>query len=345
MVQSEQPQQPKSHVSVQQFNDSVELLQHISKKGLKILYLLGIPDNTAQGIIAQVPCSKALVSHWKDYFIKIGALRLNEKSDVAKYYDLTPFGSKLLAMSEAGFVGGHVYVLEDYAWKFDLLRDAFQDSPVDWRRYGMPKNWVRMGVLFSGVRVILNRGIIPTVEIHPGKIRDFDPYCLLATAGEIVGMIKAELAARHGIVLSDVGVPLHKPIWQVYTDKAAFYPDVGNIKVDLGNGDTVTRDKSPPDRKWHKEFNNIEMAVAEAETPKLLVNLKHEVSHLKEQVHFLAQENVQVVSALNVEISENRSLRESFSKFLDAIRDGDFSGVSVLPKVEGIKPLGQDYSR
>ncbi|MFA5365528.1 MAG: hypothetical protein WC325_10160, partial [Candidatus Bathyarchaeia archaeon] len=204
MVQPEQPQQPKSHVSVQQFNDSVELLRGISKKGLKILYLLGIPDNTAQGIIAQVPCSKALVSHWKDYFIKIGALRLSEKSDVAKYYDLTPFGSKLIAMSDAGFVGGPVYVLEDYAWKFDLVRDALSDSPIDWRRAGMPKGWARMGVLFSGVRVILNRGVVPTVEIHPGKIRDFDPYSLLATAGEIVGVIKAELASRHGMVLSDV---------------------------------------------------------------------------------------------------------------------------------------------
>lgn len=334
--------QPNSHKSVQRFNDSVELLGHISKKGLKILYLLGIPDNTAEGIFKQVPCCKSLVSHWKDFFIEIGALKLSEKSDVCKYYDLTPFGSKLLAMSDAGFVGGPVYVLEDYAWKFELLRDAYQDSPVDWRKYGMPKHWERVGALLCGVRVILNRGVVPTVEIHPGKIRDFDPYSLLATAGEIVGRVKAELAARHGIVLSENGLPLHKPIWQVYTGKAALYEKAGNVKIDLGDGFEVKRDKSPPERQWHKEFNDIELAVAEAQTPKLLVDLKHEVAHLKEQVNFMAEENVQVVSALNTEIAENRSLRETLAKLMNVLQNGDVGDPDRLGKPLG---FGSDYSR
>lgn len=313
-----------SEKSVQRFNDSVELLNSLTKKALDILQVLGTEDCTATDAVKSVPCSKGLVSYWKTFFIKIGALKLLDKSDVVKYYELTPFGSKLLAMSESGFVGGPVFVLEDYAFKFDLLREAFVDSPFDWRRAGMPRNWERFKGWSDGVRVVLNRGLVSTVEVHPGKVRDYDPYVLVARAGEIVGRVKDELAARHGIVLSDQGVPLHKPMFQVFSVKAgklAEGSDLASLKVDLGDGEEARLDKSPPDRKWHKEFSNVEYAAADLQIPKLIVKLQDKVKFLEDQVGLLAESNIKVIDALNGEVSSNREVRDALNKLL--IRIGE----------------------
>lgn len=313
----------KRHASkdaVQRFNDSVELLNKLTSKALDVLRILGTEGCTASDAQVWIPCSKGLVSYWKDFFVKIGALKLNDKSDVVKYYDLTPFGSKLLAMSESGFVGGEVYCLEDYAFRFDLLRDAFADSPFDWRRGGMPKNWCRFkGFSSEGVRVVKNEGLIPSVEIHPGKLRDFDPYVLVARAGEIVERVRGELAARHGIVLSDEGVPLHGPMFQVFSAKADLLlrrSGLASLRVDLGDGEEAHLDKSPPDRVPHKEFSNVEYAVADLQAPKLLVKLQEKVKELEMQVGYLSETNTRVVEALNVEVVANRELRETLGRLL-----------------------------
>ena len=88
------------HVSrkpVQQFNGKIELLG-FSQRGLRILRVLGTPDCTASDAAKVLGCSKSLVSHWKDHAIKTGALRLLTDG-IVKYYELTPFGEKILASS------------------------------------------------------------------------------------------------------------------------------------------------------------------------------------------------------------------------------------------------------
>ncbi len=330
---------PKSQNAVQQFNDSVELLNSLPAKALDILRILGTPDCTAQYTCKVLSCSKSLVSYWKSFFIQIGALSLNDKSDVVKYYDLTPLGSKLLAMSEGADVEGRpVYVLEDFAFRFDLVRDAFEDSPIDWRRAGQPKNWDKFKFLSDGIRVILNRGLVPSVEIHPGKLRDFNPYCLMARAGEIVGRVKDELAARHGLVLSDNPVPLHKPMFQVFSQNAqdlAVATGLASLKVDLGDGEEARLDKSPPNRRWHKEFNNLDYAVADLQGPKLLVKLAERVKGLEIQVHFLSQENCRLINALNLEVEENRGLRKAIDDLMSMLKNVG----EQIPTIPKSKPV------
>ena len=319
---------------VQQFDDCVELLNCLTPKAIDILRILGTEDCTASDAVKTVPCSKSLVSHWKDFFVEIGALKLLSKSDVVKYYERMPLGSKLLAMSEAGGVVGPVYCLEDYAFRFDLLREAFSDSPIDWRRAGQPRGWDKFKGWSDGVRVVLNRGLVPSVEIHPGKIRDYDPYCLLSRSGEIVARVRDELAARHGIVLSEHGVPLHKPMFQVFSRRAedlAVASGLASVKVDLGDGDEARLDKSPPDRKWHKEYSSVDLAVADLQGPSLLVKLGEKVRALEVQVGFLGEENVRLVDALNAEVESNRGLRESIGELIALLRSAGELG-SCEPK-------------
>jgi hypothetical protein len=126
--------EPVFHEPVQQFNGKIELLG-VSQRGLQILRVLGTPDCTASDAAKVVGCSKSLVSHWKDHAVKAGALRLLADG-IVKYYELTHFGSKLLASStgfttgEAGFTVSTVHVLEDHAVKFEILKEENPESRV-----------------------------------------------------------------------------------------------------------------------------------------------------------------------------------------------------------------------
>jgi hypothetical protein len=175
---------------------------------------LGTPDCTASDAAKIVGCSKSLVSHWKDHAIKVGALRL-QTDGIVKYYELTPFGVKVLACSTDSTTGEHsnavgtVHVLEDHAVKFEILKEETQS--IDWRKLGEPRNWVKLGFKLGSVRVVkTSRHII----IHPGKLRDFDADRLLVMAGEIVGCVRLELMVRFGMVLSEEGTLLHDPVWE-----------------------------------------------------------------------------------------------------------------------------------
>ena len=85
---------------------------------------------------------------------------------------------------------GAVHVLEDHAVKFEILKEEDKHHPIDWKKLGEPRNWVKLGFKLGNVRVVkTSRHII----IHPGKLRDFNADQLLVTAGEIVGRVRLEL--------------------------------------------------------------------------------------------------------------------------------------------------------
>ena len=188
MVGSDRTVEPISRKGVQQFNGKIELLG-FSQRGLRILRVLGTPDCTASDAAKVVGCSKSLVSHWKDHAIKVGALRLLTDG-IVKYYELTPFGSKILASSinfttGEGVSVGFVHVLEDHAVKFEILKEEDSERRIDW---------------LGNVRVVKTpRHII----IQPGKLRDFYANQLLVTAGQIVGRVRLELMGRFGMILSE----------------------------------------------------------------------------------------------------------------------------------------------
>ena len=294
---SDRTVEPNSRKPVQQFKGKTELLG-LSQRGLRILRVLGTPDCTASDAAKIVGCSKSLVSHWKDYAIKVGALRL-QTDGIVKYYELTPFGAKLLACSTDFTTGercnamGAVHVLEDHAVKFEILKE--EDKPIDWRKLGQPRNWVKLGFKLGDVRIVkTSRHII----IHPGKLRDFNADVLLVMAGEIVGRVRLELMMRFGMVLSEEGTPLHDPVWEVFTPEAEALNGAGTFKVHMADGATGGLDNSPPDRKRHFEYNRKELAVAAVRSPELFVDLSQRMDVLVQAVNGLVTVNEKLVGLL-----------------------------------------------
>jgi hypothetical protein len=298
-VASERIVEPKSRKSVQQFKDKIELLG-FSQRGLQILRILGTPDCTASDAAKIVGCSKSLVSHWKDHAIKVGALKL-QTDGIVKYYELTPFGVKFLASStdfttgERCIAAGAVHVLEDHAVKFMILKEEDKTHPIDWKKLGSPHNWVKLGFKMGTVRVVkTSRHII----IHPGKLRDFNADQLLVTAGQIVGRVRSELMERFGMVLSEEGVALHDPVWEVFTPEAEALNGAGTFKVHMAEGATGGLDNSPPDRKRHFEYNRKELAIAAVRSPELFVELAQKVDVLIQTVNGLVTVNERLVDLL-----------------------------------------------
>jgi hypothetical protein len=267
---------------------------------LRILRVLGTPDCTASDAAKIVGCSKSLVSHWKDHAIKVGALRL-QTDGIVKYYELTPFGLKFLSSSmdlttgERCVAVGVVHVLEDHAMKFEILKEEDKHHPMDWKKLGQPRNWIKLGFKLGNVRVIKTpRHII----IHPGKLRDFNADQLLVTAGQIVGRVRLELMMRFGMKLSEEGVALHDPVWEVFTPEAEALDGAGTFKVHMADGATGGLDNSPPDRKRHFEYNRKELAVAAVRSPELFVELAQKVDVLVQTVNGLVTVNERLVGLL-----------------------------------------------
>jgi hypothetical protein len=82
--------EPSSKGAVQRFNKSFELLELLPEKA-KILSVFGA-DGVASEAVKIANRVKSNVSYWKDRFIKASALRL-KVDRIAKYYELTPYGS------------------------------------------------------------------------------------------------------------------------------------------------------------------------------------------------------------------------------------------------------------
>jgi DNA-binding MarR family transcriptional regulator len=309
---------PVSHKAVQQFKGKIELLG-FSQRGLRILRVLGTPDCTASDAAKVVGCSKSLVSHWKNHAIKTGCLRLLADG-IVKYYELTPLGKKILERSKNLTTGegdfGCVHVLEDHAVKFEILKEEDAERRIDWRKLGEPRNWVKWGFKLGNVRVVkTSRSII----IHPGKLRDFDADALLVLAGQIVGRVRLELMVRFGMVLSEEGVALHAPVWEVFTPEAKELENAGTFKVHMRDGAVGGLDNSPPDCKRHFEYNRKELAVAAVRSPELFVELAQKVDVLIQTVSGLVTVNERLVGLL----SEAFDLAKGNVAGKEAVKFGD----------------------
>jgi hypothetical protein len=318
LVDTDRTVEPVSRKPVQQFKGKIELLG-FSQRGLRILRVLGTPDCTASDAAKLVGCSKSLVSHWKNHALKTDCLRLLADG-IVKYYELTPLGKKILERSKNFTTGegdfGCVHVLEDHAVKFEILKEEDKQHPIDWRKLGEPRNWVKWGFKLGNVRVVkTSRSII----IHPGKLRDFDADALLVTAGQIVGRARLELMVRFGMVLSEEGVPLHAPVWEVFTEEAKELDGVGTFKVHLKDGAMGGLDNSPPDRQRHFEYNRKELAVAAVRSPELFVELAEKVNVLIQTVSGLVTLNERLVGLL----SEALGLAKGNDAGKEAVKFGD----------------------
>jgi len=133
------------------------------------------------------------------------------------------------------------------------------------------------------------------IIIHPGKLRDFNADQPLVTAGQIIGRVRLELMGRFGMVLSEEGVPLHDPVWEVFTPEAEGLNGAGTFKVHMADGATGGLDNSLPDRKRHFEYNRKELAVAPVRSPELFVELAQKVEALVQTVNGLVTVNEKLV--------------------------------------------------
>ncbi len=194
--------EPSSKGAVQRFNKSFELLEPLPEKAQKILAVLGA-DGVASEAVKIANCVKSNVSYWKDRFIQAGALRLKQDG-IVKYYELTPYGSKLLTGSDGEMRLPMVF--EDHALKFQVLRR--ERCKVDWEKLGEPRNWRKLGVLIGNVRVELNLGLEPSVIIHPGQVKGFNVDELEMEAARIVERTRVVLEQNLGMLLSESGIQL-----------------------------------------------------------------------------------------------------------------------------------------
>ncbi len=305
LVEGNRVIEPSSKGAVQRFNKSFELLEPLPEKAQKILAVLGA-DGVASEAVRIAKCVKSNVSYWKDRFLKAGALRL-KMDGIVKYYELTPYGSKLLTGSDGEL--RLPVVFEDHALKFGVLRR--ERCRVDWEKLGEPRNWRKLGVLIGVVRVELNLGLEPTVVIHPGQVKGFNVDELEMEAARIVERTRVVLEQKFGMQLSEIGTPLHNPRWRIYRPECHEWISAGTVEVEgVGALDhSPTHDKKDPlSGRPHLEYSDKrlaaraagfpvaydsskQLAVSAVEFPGVLANLEAKLDALYGQFERLASAN------------------------------------------------------
>jgi hypothetical protein len=248
----------------------------LTKKGLQILRLLGA-GNPAIKVAGIVGCSRSNVCYWKNKFLNMGAIKLQIR-DVVQIFSLSPYGSKVLTRGEGYFP--EVCCLEDYAIKFEVKE--WEHVPLSWKRLGRPRNWEKLGVKIGNIRVVRTS---KSVIIHPGRLRGFDVDELLMLSGRIVERVRMVLENRFGLVLSDVGIPLHQPITRFYSEEAGELVKLGTTIVE----DVGSIDNSPPERVPHEEYVGKDLAKARLLMPLKILELQNQVNDLQSDMQQLVQ--------------------------------------------------------
>lgn len=259
-----------SKKSVQQFNSKIEhqgtccvkpLPDPLPQTAQDILSVLGA-GGVAGNAMALAGVCKSDISHWVKRFLKHGALILKESQDsktlglprikhhtgpgLPHYYELTPFGSKLLTGSEER---KRLYVVfEDNPVKFKVIQWEPAGS-IDWENLGKPNNWVKQGFRVTGVRVVKTS---KSVIIHPGPLHGFDVDQLEVESGRIVERVRYILEVKFKLQLDSDCEFLHGPMWQVFRPEAREWIKQGGSVRTPGVGNL---DASP--KPWMKKLSNV----------------------------------------------------------------------------------------
>ena len=262
------------------------LLRYLSSETTrKILRLLGEGLSPSE-VMEKVGFSKQRLQYWINIFLR-DRLIYEFATGKPHIYELTAFGKKVLTTSERGVK--EPLLMESYDMKFRLLQNNLKrdcskclekcsmpkggttnNCVIVWEKLGDPKNWPKWGFKYCGIRVERNDGLSPTVVIRSGEISGFSPYEMVAEAGSLIALVRAKLYDL-GLVLDDVGVPLHEPIFRTYTEEAEILNRQGTVYTPCGH-----IDHSPPDNIPHEE-RNFAQQVDYMGLPKLVRELEKKV--------------------------------------------------------------------
>lgn len=282
--------------NVRKKDKSVELYR-LTPLSRKILELVGAGKIAAEAA-KLLGCSKSTVSYHVNRFQEKGLLRL-KIDDVIKVYELTPFGSKVLTRSE-GWLRVPV-ILEDHPFKFSIVEP--EKVGLDWVKLGKPRNWVKLGVKIGKIRVEKHDG--KSIIIHTGRIRGFDVNSLLVEAGRIIYNVKSILENKSGMVLSNDGISLHKPVVRFYTEEAKELDKHGTVVVE----GVASLDHSPPENAPHVEYRGLENVKNYLVMPNRVARIEQKVDSLEKCLETLTDGLEQVVGSLSrlVNFMESRA--------------------------------------
>lgn len=358
--------------TVQRFNGSVEqnvLPSPLPQAALDILGVLG-SNGVAGEAVAVAGVAKSDVSYWAKRFILAGALVLRESTTpqtlgmpkrdqrvgpgLPKYYDLTPYGSKILTGSEAEVLRLPV-VFEDHPVKFGVLRWEALGS-IDWEKLGQPRNWNKFGFRVTGVRV---EKTPKNVIIHPGPLKGFDVDVLEVDSGRIIERVRYILEVKFGMQLSEDCEFLHKPMWQVFRPEAKQWIQAGSVKVDgIGALDESPKPakggvKDPLSKTAHVEFNEKRHAAIAAAWPPVASDLQKQLATdapmyplYLEDVHRMVANQAGVLDAVMAKLENLDKICESLTQVTNVLGkllnlEGDST---PRGDIKGNKD-GQDYVR
>ena len=280
-------------------------LSYVSKlKPLKILRMLAEGDPQSE-ISKKTRFQKSVVNYWTKKFLSDKLIMIIGNGS-PKLYELTAFGSKILTTSERGYC--EPIIMEDYPMKFRLISEH---GNIVWEKLGEPKNWIKMGLSFCGIRVEKNLGKQPTIIIHAGQLRGFNPDELLVEAGYIIQAVRARLCDMK-LIIDEVGVPIHRPIFKIYSPEAEELNRHGTIKTKDG-----TIDHSQPDSIPHEE-RGYQQQIDYLAMPRRVRQLRKSVEELKTEQLGLKSDMADLVSAVRslVDVEKNNS-KELIAVFKD----------------------------
>lgn len=350
---SNQRVQHGSKEAVQKFNSNFELLEPLPPTAKKILAILGA-DGVAAEAQRTIGCVKSNITYWKNKFLDAGALTIR-CDGVIKYYNLTPYGSKLLTGSD-----GQVrlpILFEDRPVKFKVIRR--EQLRLDWRPLGNPNNWRKLGVKIGEVRVVINERLGPNhdesnVIIHPGQMKGFESSAVFESSVRTVERVRGILEVKFGMLLDDVGEVVGTPRYHVYRPECHAWIAAGCVEVDgVGSLDASgTHDKQDPLNKVpHIEYDDGALADEAAKFPvaskgvglgEAAVEFPLVLRQLLRENKALKQEITDLKSQFEALASSNRGVSDSVQSLVHLIKgEAAEKQIQSHPSITGDK----DYVR
>lgn len=361
MVRRKRRIKPSSNRTVQRFNNSFEhvpiLQDSLPQTAIDILSMLG-SGGVAGEAMAAAGVVKSAVSYWVKRFIAAGVLILKEaqssetlgkpKKDqhfgpgMPRYYELTPYGSKLLTGSEDRC--RLPVVFEDMPVKFSVLQwERF--GSIDWEKLGQPRNWVKLGFRVTGVHVVKTS---KSIIIHPGPLKGFDVDQLEVDSGRIIERVRFILEVRFEMKFAGDGEFCHGPMWQVFhPDAKVWVKEGGTVRVpgygalDASPKPSKSGVKDPLNNLPHVEFENKRHAAIAAAWPVASDPLKRNASAAPlyplylEEMHRMVVGLVGQVEALTVEVGSVKQFEGQVTEVMKDLK----AVAGALGKLENLDKI------